>query len=1110
MSNNKGYGSQKQCMNCMGFYDDKYDVCPHCGYQEGEYVPVLLHMKPGTVLNGRYVIGNALGYGSFGVTYVAWDQQLNRRIAIKEYLPSEFGTRMPYEQEVLISSGEKARAQYTKGLHRFVEEGKKLAKVGDIEGIVHMYDSFEANNTAYITMEYLEGETLSAFMEREGRLSEKQTMELMLPVLQALEQVHEKGIIHRDISPDNIFLSLDDHGGLHVKLIDFGAAKFSTTSHSKSLTVLIKSGYSPEEQYRSDGEQGPYTDVYAAAAVMYHMVTGVKPPDALERRTFIETKKKDPLEEPSKYNKEISENFQNALLNALNVRIEDRTANATQFMNELVSFEPVKRRGSTIRRIDFMRWPLWAKIGVPIATVVAIGLMVFAGTRIFSTATESYALPAGMTRVPDFINSSYSQAEEWATKANLLLLRGDTEFVPNMAAEVVLAQDKSSGSVVRENEEVRLSLSSEAATYLLPDVTGMTLEDAAAALQCMDLQVLMQDVAQPGLADGCVVSQDIAAFTEVRSGEQIVLGVSTRAASQAGQVPDLVGLPFAEALARADSAHVLLQVKEKTFSKDHGNTEVLEQSLAPGSKVAQGQVVEVSISLDWREFPMPNLLYTGREKALQILRNIGIEPMVTEEENELVAANCVVAQSVAANTDGANSTVMPGESITLTVSKGGRPVPVPNVAGMDLEGARKAIGEAKLAADVEYEYAEGVEEGHVISQDPQANVSLNRGTAVKLIVCSYKDVVSVENVVGLDRAEAVAKLEGQGLKVKINEAENETVAAGKVSAQLPEAGSQQIKGTEIVVTVSKGPKPTPSPSPTPTPSPTPASRPSSADTRSESSESYQVPVYTPTQEPAPVVTKAPTPTPTPTPQPVLSEWSDYLPAGKSAVETRTVYRYRDNTRETTTEYSDYLSGWTQYDSEKEYGEWSGWRDDPVSESSTRQVETRTVEDEPGHYAYRYVRYVRSSNGKTYPCETYISSTLGDGYYYEDTGWIDTRFAAGAGSDHSDLSMPGWTCGKNGQYHSHGISPSYYGDDGGPIWTMYHDTSGYWDSKTWYTEQQSWVDATTKTQYRYREIRTKYYYERYVDGYWSDWSTTPAYADGEQRNVETKTQYRYYK
>ena len=1074
MSNDKGNSSKKQCMNCMSFYDDKYDVCPHCGYQEGQYVPVLLHMKPGTVLNGRYVIGNALGYGSFGVTYVAWDQQLNRRIAIKEYLPSEFGTRMPYEQEVLISSGEKARAQYTKGLHRFVEEGKKLAKVGDIEGIVHMYDSFEANNTAYITMEYLEGETLSTFMEREGRLSEKQTMELMLPVLQALEQVHEKGIIHRDISPDNIFLSLDDHGGLHVKLIDFGAAKFSTTSHSKSLTVLIKSGYSPEEQYRSDGEQGPYTDVYAAAAVMYHMVTGVKPPDALERRTFIETKKKDPLEEPSKYNKEISENFQNALLNALNVRIEDRTANATQFMNELVSFEPVKRRGSTIRRIDFMRWPLWAKIGVPIATVVAIGLMVFAGTRIFSTVTESYALPAGMTRVPDFINSSYSQAEEWATKANLLLLRGDTEFVPNMAAEVVLAQDKSSGSVVRENEEVRLSLSSEAATYLLPDVTGMTLEDAAAALQCMDLQVLMQDTAQPGLADGCVVSQDIAAFTEVHSGEQVVLGVSTGAASQAGEVPDLVGLPFTEALAKADSAHVLLQVKEKTFSKDHGNTEVLEQSLAPGSKVAQGQVVEVLISLDWREFPMPNLLYTGREKALQILRNIGIEPMVTEEENELVAANCVVAQSVAANTDGVNSTVTPGESITLTVSKGGRPVPVPNVTGLELEVARKAIGEAKLAADVEYEYAEGVEEGHVISQDPQANASLNRGTAVKLVVCSFEDVVSVENVVGLDRAEAVAKLEGQGLKVKINEAENETVAAGKVSAQLPEAGSQQIKGTEIVVTVSKGPKATPTPVPTATPTP--------VSSRTESSTSSQqapvvVPTKAPTSTPRPLVTPTPkptaaptprvtpavtptptprptptptptprpTPTPTPTPRPV-SDWviASSVPAGASIVSTKYTY----NLREYTTSSEASLPGWTQSSSER-----TGWGErqgpvysDPsngvrnvISEEYVSSSNTKTV--------YNYFRWVDSA-GRTCSWDTGNTEYYSFDYALVDLensnwhGWTTYRYwyQAATGNTHSGKYIIVCYNGTSEQWVSDNYATRWYYQEPIYTYTYYKDSS----------------------------------------------------------------------
>lgn len=234
-------GSGKtQCMGCMQFYNAEFDVCPFCGYQKDTPVKAPWHIKPGTLLVGRYVIGRVVGYGGFGVTYIAWDTMLKRRIAIKEYLPSEFATRMADEQEIMLLDGEKQLSQYQKGLDRFLQEGKRLAQVGDISGIVHMYNCFQANGTAYITMEFLDGRTLEEYLAEKGRLTEQETLDLMMPVLEALQSVHEKGIIHRDISPDNIFLTADNEGHLHAKLIDFGASRFATTSHSKSLTVLIR------------------------------------------------------------------------------------------------------------------------------------------------------------------------------------------------------------------------------------------------------------------------------------------------------------------------------------------------------------------------------------------------------------------------------------------------------------------------------------------------------------------------------------------------------------------------------------------------------------------------------------------------------------------------------------------------------------------------------------------------------------------------------------------------------------------------------------------------------------------------------------------------------
>lgn len=269
----------KKCYGCMEEYEEELTKCPHCGYQEGEKPENALHISPGTVLQERYLVGKVIGYGGFGVTYVGWDSVLDTKIAIKEYLPSEFATRGVGQTMVTVFSGDK-QEQFKDGMVKFIEEAQKLAQFSSEPGIVKIFDSFECNNTAYIIMEYLEGETVAEYLKQQSVLSEEETIEMMKPLIKSLEQIHKAGIIHRDIAPDNIFMTKDHK----IKLIDFGAARYATTFHSRSLTVITKPGYSPEEQYRSRGDQGAHTDVYSLAVTMYRMLTGETPPDALERR----------------------------------------------------------------------------------------------------------------------------------------------------------------------------------------------------------------------------------------------------------------------------------------------------------------------------------------------------------------------------------------------------------------------------------------------------------------------------------------------------------------------------------------------------------------------------------------------------------------------------------------------------------------------------------------------------------------------------------------------------------------------------------------------------------------------------------------------------------
>ena len=150
---------QTRCLGCMEQFESKYKVCPHCGYILGTQAEEAIHMEPGSLLHNRYIVGKVLGYGGFGITYIGWDGTLEQKVAIKEYLPGEFSTRMPGQTQVTVFNGEKSE-QFRDGLKKFIEEAKRLAKFQNEPGFVKIFDSFEENETAYIIMEYLDGITL--------------------------------------------------------------------------------------------------------------------------------------------------------------------------------------------------------------------------------------------------------------------------------------------------------------------------------------------------------------------------------------------------------------------------------------------------------------------------------------------------------------------------------------------------------------------------------------------------------------------------------------------------------------------------------------------------------------------------------------------------------------------------------------------------------------------------------------------------------------------------------------------------------------------------------------------------------------------------------------
>lgn len=523
----------KRCLGCMELYGDDFDICPSCGFIDGTIAEERIHMDPGTIIDNRYIVGRVLGYGGFGVTYIGWDGKLEQKVAIKEYLPSEFSTRMPGQSRVTVFTGDK-KEQYSEGLTKFVEESKRLAKFQNEPGIVKIFDSFEENDTAYIIMEYLDGETLTQKISRNGKIPEDEAVEMMMAVMNSLNVVHEAGILHRDIAPDNIFITKSGD----IKLIDFGASRYATTSHSRSLTVIIKPGYSPEEQYRSRGDQGPYTDVYALGACLYKMITGKTPPDAMERRAFFESKNKDILVPPHNLVKNISSVRENAILNAMNVRIEDRTPTVQALIDELNSDVPIKRKNGRIKKIDLYRWPLWFKI---VAASVVCGILTIGGLmgtgviRFDSLFSDEIVVPEGMVIVPNIEGKDISKALDIADSKSLICSISGSVVSNYVEAGKIVQQTPASGLYVEENSALYLYVSKGTGetikpvenNAIVPYLVGSTEEEALNDLVEAGLGTskLVYEYDE-NMAEGLVISQDKQFGEKVTVGTQISLVVS--------------------------------------------------------------------------------------------------------------------------------------------------------------------------------------------------------------------------------------------------------------------------------------------------------------------------------------------------------------------------------------------------------------------------------------------------------------------------------------------------------------------------------------------------------------------------------------------------------
>lgn len=436
-------------------------------------------LKPGVILKERYKIEEVIGAGGFGITYRAWDPLLQSYVAIKEYYPSGIATRSADSSKVCVPVGQEQR-EYHRGRIRFLKEAQDVARFQSEPNIVSIYDYLEENDTAYMVMEYLHGCTLKQYIrEHGGRLDTDHILHICLSVLDALAVVHKAGMIHRDISPENIFICED----LTVKLIDFGAAKQVYLDGEQTMSVVLKPGYAPPEQYAKKDKQGPWTDIYALGATLYFAATGEKPEESFGR--VLE----DTIKPVCEVNPEIPRAMSQVIMRAMSVKIEDRYQTVEAMREALLAGEGQNAQMEPYvipaSRISKRNLPKKRGFLIGVAFCIVIMLVVTgiwmagrvakkAGT---ATATEMNAASTEAQTATMADAQTSTDAEQAATEAEKTT-QADNPMVMHVPTKEELAEQEKSDAILNITSSETERVSIDAFEYMKDGNQGYRMESA--------------------------------------------------------------------------------------------------------------------------------------------------------------------------------------------------------------------------------------------------------------------------------------------------------------------------------------------------------------------------------------------------------------------------------------------------------------------------------------------------------------------------------------------------------------------------------------------------------------------------------------------------------
>ena len=904
----------RRCMGCMSTYEAIDEMCPFCGYIEGTPAKEAYHIKPGSLLHDRYTVGRAIGFGGFGITYIAWDNKLMQKVAIKEYMPSEYATRVPGNLTVTIYDGERY-TEFMTGLQKFLDEAQRLAKFQNVPGIVRILDCFSENLTAYIVMEYLDGMTLKQYLaEHGGKLPYEEAVEFILPVLAALQAVHKEGIIHRDISPDNIFITEDGE----VKLLDFGAARYASTGYSKSLSVILKPGYAPAEQYLSHGEQGPWSDVYATAATLYRMITGVVPEEALER------KEKDSLKAPSTLGAKLPKNAEKAILNALNVRVENRTASAEEFEAQLLSTANVIRVTEKGEKRFNAKMPLWMRASlIAAAGLAAVCIVLFAtgvlklgvGNRLIFSST---LFDGGDVNTPGVINLTQEEGSDAAARQGMTFYVMGAYESTTAARGIIMSQDPAPGTKVPAGSRLKVEVSTGPQYALIPDIIDTLWVDSEAKITSAGFIPKIFYENNNLVPEGAVISLGHPAGENFQIGEKLKVVVSQGPDGELTKtpvnMPNIAGMDYAEAKGLLNKNGLRVIRENDQYSMTVPKGEVIAQSTSAGKRLMTGDIVYVSISMGVEQTNVPNVQYLERQNAISALQSAKLNYTVKEEESDTVREGLVIQQSVEAG-----SIVDVKTNVIITVSLG-KLADMPSLVGTTLNKARSEMA-ALGFENVTYtgKYDAYTAENVIMTQSVPAGRRINVEEHIEIVYSMGKMPVNIT----LD-------------------ANGGSVSTTSFTAHYPDTYGTLPTPTRDYYTF-RGWYSTVL---------------GSAVTANSTVPETEYETLSAMWEENP-----------------LSGWvqADNMPQDGQVVNRK----YSYSLTEYTTSQNKSMSGWEMYDSKRElsdYGSWSAWSTTPVSATNNRKVDTKT-ESTQVLTSYNMVEYNTMGGGE----RQYRSYSVGGNY-----------------------------------------------------------------------------------------------------------------------------------